>query len=445
MALEKTAQMDKAARLEFTRKLRPFIEGGDYEKVASQITPYVRVRLYEESFADNILAVRQVTEAELIPEIEEDSYYVITNVEQGTKRAVVANFMDRPSEDIIAGKRYKIPLGKHMSRQARKLKDELLAYNYDILQDAVEKDIFELGMLRDWKLINVFNECVRLSGKMHADVTNVASSGPVQIDKVHTNRLESVLNSGGRSGMPSRDELKTTRFLFNDHTRRDYPLLDTQTLGYNLAEDMFVNGMTVKTLQGITYISSIKNILLTEHEHVTLLTFASASPASATSVFVEGVTFTVPTSTPAASIAANVATQINASSNPAIRQTVDEATLVHVRAEVTATNQLRIIRSVVANNDTQAFEAPEPVVNFSAISGVTTAKGYDRYDIVWAFPDPEFMGEIVRVAGRDIEPEVWYTPGESMVNRVLREWFGMGMGNVNGVAKLRMQRARFLG
>lgn len=437
--------LDKTARQNFSRKIRPLIQGDQFDKVSAAITPYVRVRLYEDSFADRVLAVRTVTEAELIPEVGDDSFYVITNVEQATEQAVVANFIDRPSERYLAGQRYKVPLGKHITPVARKSKNELLAYNYDLLQDAAEKDVFELGMLRDWKLINILNECVRVSGRVHEDVVDFAKEGPVQIGKIHTNRLESVLNSGGRTGLPSKNELKTTRFLFNDHTRRDFSLLDLQTYGDRLAEEMFVSGMTVKTLQGIEYISSIKSRLLTEHEAVTLVKFAGAVEATETLV-VNGVSFSLAADAATAdAAAAGFAAAINASTNPAIRREVDDVETVYVRATASG-DTLRLAAAPAPNQEERSFISFDVPVDASGIAGgADVKKGTDRYDIVWAFPDPEFMGEIVRVAGRDIEPEIWKTPGEEMINRVMREWFGMGIGNVNGAAKLRMQRARFLG
>jgi hypothetical protein len=432
-------EMNKVA---FNQKVRPYIASNELDKVAAALEPYVKLRLYEDSFADRILAVRQVTEADLIPEIENDSFYVIGKVEQATEAAVVANFIDRPTERYISGKRYKIPLGKHKTPIARKQKDELMAYDYDILADAADKDVFELGILRDWKLIAAMNECIRFSGKQMDDVVGTSNSGAVQIDKIHINRLESVLNSGGRTGLPAKDELKATRLLFNDMTRRDFALLSQPTLGDELAGRVFTEGFTIDRIQGVQYISSIKHRLLTEHEYASLVTFSGAT-AAGHAVVVNGVSFDVEAGS-AELAAQKLADGINASTDPAIRTTADGHALPVVRAEVEGAT-VRVITVPVADAEDRLFIGGKVAVDASgsAVASVV-AEGFDRYDIVWAFPDEEFIGEIIRISGQDITTEMWKTNGEEMINRVCREWFGLGIGNYNGVAKMRLQRSRVL-
>jgi hypothetical protein len=438
--------LDKTARMDFKRKIQPYLQTGEFNKVAEKITPYVRVRLYEDSFADRILAVRQVPENELIPRTgTDDSYYVISNIEQGTEHALVSNFRGRAPERYLGGPRYEIPVGIHETPIAQKSKNELLAYNYDLLADAAEKDVQKLGELRDSQLLMMMNDAVALSGKQAKDVVDQATEGPVQIDKVHINRLASTLQTGGRSARPSSDILKATRFLFNDETRSDFSLLDYATLGHDLTREVFVGGFTEKTLQGIQFISSIKFGLLTEEEAVTLVTFEGAIGASSEDVVVAGVTFTVAANTAQADIAADLAAQINASADPAIKGSVDGQPYTDVRAEAVG-GVLRVIAPARFDWDSHTFTSRQVDLDVSGLTvAPTQAQGFDRYDILWAFPDAEFIGEIIRVAGRDIEPEIWKTPGEQMINRTMREWFGMGIGNYNGVAKLRMQRSRFLG
>ena len=432
--------MNKVA---FNQKVRPYIANNELDKVAAALEPYVKLRLYEDSFADRILAVRQVTEADLIPEIENDSFYVIGKVEQATEAAVVANFIDRPTERYISGKRYKIPLGKHKTPIARKQKDELMAYDYDILADAADKDVFELGILRDWKLIAAMNECVRFSGKKMDDVVSTASSGAHQIDKIHINRLESVLNSGGRTGLPAKDELKATRLLFNDMTRRDFALLSQPTLGDELAGRVFTEGFTIDRIQGVQYISSIKHRLLTEHEYATLVTFGAATGVGE-AITVNGVVLDVASAGSAELAAQKFADAINTSNDPAIRTTADGHALQIVRAEVEGATT-RVITVPVADAEERLFVGNKVAVDASAAANASVVgEGFDRYDIVWAFPDEEFIGEIIRISGQDITTEMWKTNGEEMINRVCREWFGLGIGNYNGVAKMRLQRARVL-
>ena len=438
-----TKEMTKVA---LNQQAKPYIQNDEFNKLASGVLdPYVKVRLYEDSFADRILAVRHVTEADLITEIKDDSFYVTGKVEQATEFAVAANFIDRPAERYISGKRYKIPLGKHKTAIARTQKDELMAYDYDILADAADKDVFELGMLRDWKLMCVLNECTRFSGKVTPDWLLANNALNMQVDKIHVLRLENTLNSGGRNGMPLPDKLKTTRLLFSDPVRADFALLNQTTLGDELAGRLFIEGFTVDRIQGIEYTSSIKEELLTEHEYVQLVKFTAATLASET-VTVNGVVIDVASAGSAVLAAKKLADGINSSTDAAINTTADDAPLRVIRA-VAEGDTVRISSVPMANEELRTFMGGTFAVSVAAVAGGKAAvvgTGYDRYDIMWAFPDEQYIGEIIRMNGRDIETEMWKTNGEETVNRVCREWFGLGIGNYNGVAKTRLQRARVL-
>jgi hypothetical protein len=433
----------------FNEKVRTFLGDDQYEKVAEAIRPYIRLRLYEDSFADEFLAVRPVSESELIRDTETDSFYVLSDVEQPTEQATVANFRDRPYERYLYGQRYEIPLGKHQTSIVRKNKEELMAYDYDLLSDAADKDVYELGVQRDVKFLKVLNECVRLSGKEHIDVTDNNQEGAVQIQKDHVNRLSTVLESGGRTGMPDENQLKTTQMLLNEDTKKDFGLLDLDQLGDDLTGEVFTDGFTRQQVQGVEYVSSIKKRLLTEHERSALITFNGGNAAVET-VTVEGESFDIDNAADAADAAEQLATAIQTTTpsdnKPGIVESVDGSPLRHVTAELHDSDTVRIAVTPPNNLDNRVFKSDSVTFDMSNFSGGTTAtKGYDRYDVIWAFPDSEFIGEIIRLSGRDVESEVWKTRGENEVNRRSWEYFGLGVGNLAGIAKLRMQRERHLG
>jgi len=422
---------DKTA---FKQKVRNLVVNGEFSKVADAITPYIRVRLYEESFTDRVLAVRNVSESDLQVEVGNDSYYVVSHVEQRTEKALVANFIDRPFEDYIAGERYKIPLGMHKTRQRQKSVHELKAYDYDILADAADKDVFELGNLKDWKLIQMLNACVGISGKVHEDVVDTASTGTVQIQKIHFNRLGAVLNTGGRTGVPSEDRLQVAKFLTHRQLIDDFALLDNTVFGDALLSDMFEKGVVAKNVLGTEYIASIKERFFTEHDAVALITMSGTS--SSDSVTIDGVQVAITDAQNGTASATELYTNINANTDLAA-------------AGITATNPsagvCRVVKKAAANEAARIYQADALTISDAgALTNVVT-KGYDRYDVLWSFPEPQFLGEIVRIAGTDVETEMWKTNGEQIVNAVSRENFGMGIGNANGVAKLRIQRARYNG
>jgi hypothetical protein len=443
-------QFDEMTKQATNEAIRPYIKSGELSKVAAAIEPYIQVRLYEESFADQLLPVRYVTEKEIIPELDNDSGYVIGKVEQPTAHAVVANFRDRPSERYIKGRRFRIPLGKHKTPVATKNKDELMFYDYDILGDAAQKDYNALGLLRDWKTLSVFRECTQISGKSE-DIVDAAKTGPLQIDSPHINRLETLLNSGTRSGRPSMDQLKTTRVLMNDDTRREFALLQFNRVGGDLAGRLFTEGFMIERVLGIEYMSSIKKNLLTEFEPVTLVEFSGAQAASAGTLTVNGVAFTLPASTSQENSASVLAGLINSSASAAIRQEIQdgedvEAYVVQHVYAVAEGNVLRIRAAAKPQFEDRIFAGDPLTVSLTGVTnGAVVGSGEDSFDVIWAFPDGNFMGELVRISGKDVYTEMWSTPGEEDINRVTREWFGLGIGNVNGAARLRVQRGRYNG
>ncbi|MCS4157676.1 hypothetical protein [Salinibacter ruber] len=432
----------------YNERIRSFVDDGEFDKVGEAIRPYIRVKLYEDSFADQILAVRPVTENDLQVDTETDSYYVLTDVEQGTEQATVANFRDRPYERYLYGNRFEIPLGEHQTPIVQKNKEELMAYDYDLLADAADKDVYELGIQRDVKLLTILNECVRISGKT-TDVTDDAQEGAVQIQKDHINDLSTLLESGTRTGMPAEDQLKATRMLINEDTRKDFGKLDLNQLGDNLTGEVFTDGFTREQVQGLEFMSSIKKRLLTEHERVTLVSFEAGNGSVDEDIMVEGEAITVNAAS-AAEAAQQLAEGIQSltplDGAPGIVEEVDGAVKRHVRAELFDDTTVRISRAPDNNLDDREFASHQITVDLSNFGGGTAqTKGYDRFDVMWAFPDEEFMGEIVRLSGKDVESEVWKTKGENEINRRSWEYFGLGIGNTEGVAKYRMQRARHLG
>jgi hypothetical protein len=417
---------DKTA---FRQKVRSLVVNGEFAKVAEAITPYVRLRLYEESFADRVLAVRTVTESDLQVEVADDSFYVVANVEQGTERAVVANFIDRPIEDYIKGARYKIPLGIHKTRQRRKNVHELKAYDYDILSDAADKDIFELGNLKDWKMLLMLQKCIDLSGKSQTDVQDTAITGPVQVSKIHFNRLGATLNTGGRTGVPSADRLQVAKYLTHRQLIDDLALLDHTTFGDPLTGDMFQKGVTVTSVLGTEYIASIKERFFTEHDAVAYATITGTANAGGETITIDGNVIAITGSGAAAAAAAELVTGVDA--------------LTGFSATDLTGGVVRIVKTASANETDRTFNASFTTAASETTHAVAFAAGVDGYDVIWAFPEPQFLGELIRVAGSDVETEMWKTNGEEMVNAVSREYFGMGLGNYNGVAKVRIQRSYF--
>jgi hypothetical protein len=256
----------------------------------------------------------------------------------------------------------------------------------------------------------------------------------VQIDKTHFNRLAATLNTGGRTSRPTKDRLQAEKFLTSRQLVEDLELLDSRTLGDPRTGDIFEQGALAifQTLLGQEMITSIKEWFFVDNEHVTLVKIGGSHSSGDSFGYGESFTLTG-TGSDAADTAAAVAAAINDSDVTA------NATVVGANDDV-----VRIVSEAVADENEQEWIGNDMGFSAGALNATIQKKGFDRYDLLWAFPSPEFIGEIVRVNGKGVKTEMWRDQAEDIVNRYSKEYFGLGVGNSNGAALLRSQRARLL-
>ena len=278
-------------RARFNQTLHDSVTSGDMKKIAVEISPYIKVRTYENSFQEAILRTRQVQPSELIPEPgSNDTFYVFGQVEQPTKTAVAVNFRGQSTEWYPAGRRFKIPIGKHLTKVSRKNEDELLAWDYDLFQDLNDKDIWELHWLRDLKFLYACMASVVQTGKWK-EFPLTGSLTVVRPDKIHFNESQNLLESGTRTGIPSKDTLKATKHLMSSTFYNDLALLESEGAGGDLVSDITINGYPATKILGTSYISSIKNFMFVQVDPAAILTYTDLSVANDT-VVVDGTTFT---------------------------------------------------------------------------------------------------------------------------------------------------------
>ena len=278
-------------RARFNQTLHDSVTSGDMRKIAIEISPYIKVRTYENSFQEAILRTRQVQPSELIPEPgSNDTFYVLGQVEQPTKTAVAVNFRGQATEWYPAGRRFKIPIGKHLTKVSRKNEDELLAWDYDLFQALNDKDIWELHWLRDLKFLYACMASVVQSGKWK-EFPLTGSLTVVRPDKIHFNESQNLLESGTRTGVPSKDTLKATKHLMSSTFYNDLALLESEGAGGDLVSDITINGYPATKILGTNYISSIKNFMFVQVDPVALITYTGISVAEDI-IVVDGTTFT---------------------------------------------------------------------------------------------------------------------------------------------------------
>lgn len=411
-------------------------KNGDFNKISNLMSDFIRVRVYEGCVLNQILGERIVTTNDLIPNIEDDSFYVLEQLEMRSENAVVATFADRPAERTVYAQRYKVPFGIHTTPIATLNTNNQLVFGYDLLGQAQEQDVMELGMLRDWRFLGMLNLCLEVSGKPTARLENEATADKVAPSKDFLREITDILEYGTAKGIPTKDRLLAKKYIFGDRTIKDFAVLNKDVLG-DMVGEVLVNGITFTTLLGLPFLTSIKQWFFTESDAVSFITVAVSGDGVNPKFSLNGVEHTLQgTFADTAAVTAAFVEKVNSISG--------------YEAKVTGTgtggSRVRVIRRAVTDQVSRIYSAPENVISaVSKIAFTEVKNGANVYDVGWAFPDPEFLGRVITLQGHEgMSSEVWKTHGVDQVNRVTKERFAAGIGNPAGVAKGLLQRSRFL-
>lgn len=438
-----TNEIDRAR---FQEKYAEAVREGNFPKIAAQMSPYIKVRIYENSVCTAILKPRTVQPSDLIPEEgHNDTFFVYGQVEQPTVNAAAINFRGQGETFVPGGRRFKIPLGRHMSKVSKKPQDELLAFDYDLFAELNDKDIFELHSLRDKKFLWACQASVITTGKWSSNLLS-GSATVVRPDKIHFTTNAQLLESGSRTAYPTEDTLKATKHLMGSTLWHDLNLWESEGAGGELVSNITINGYPATTILGTTYITSIKNTLYVEKDPVIEFTMTGVGVNTET-ITIDGSVYTWATSPGGVvgdkeiALGSDAATAATALYDVLVRD-LGQANACGVEWAFTNPSagvvRMRKQYDAVWNRfSPAAFATAETATN-----GAFGTAGFDLFDHIYTYPDADYLGEIVQIAGQEIESDMWKERGEKLteVCRRSAEFSGGGIGNINGISMSRLQR-----
>ena len=436
-------------RQRFHEKYAEAVSQGNYSKIAAQMSPYIKVRVYENSVVTAILKNRTVQTADLIPEEgHNDTFYVFGQVEQPTKDSVAVNFRGQSTTFTPGGRRFKIPVGRHMSKVSRKSEDELLTFNYDLFSELNDKDIFELHTLRDKKFLWACQAAV-LSTAKWVEYSLSGSATIVSPDKIHFTRNAQLLESGSRTAYPSEDTLKATKHLMGSTLWHDLNLWESEGAGGDFVSNVTINGYPAQQIMGITYITSTKNVLYVEKDPVVEFTFTGVN-VNTKVVTIDSISYTSATSPGAVvgdreyAIGANLTEAATNLYNVLVRDQGQTDCLGNNYVFSNPSAGVVRIRKTYDSNWNR-FSPAAMTLAEDETNGAFGTPGFDIYDHIYTYPDEDYIGEVLQIAGREIETDMWKERGEK-TNEVCRratECSGGAIGNVNAIALARLQRYKY--
>jgi hypothetical protein len=145
---------------------------GKMDKLAADTGTYIRERVRETSFQDEIIIPKQITALECDRSLIHDEPIKICEIEPNSSAAIV-NFRGSHIDKWIEGKRYELSFQKIETETLKKTEAELMAYHYQIT--AVLEDIMvkEIATVKDTAFISLCNAIIASQG---ADSETTVSS-----------------------------------------------------------------------------------------------------------------------------------------------------------------------------------------------------------------------------------------------------------------------------
>lgn len=220
---------------------------------------YFRTEIRSNGIRRQITPPVQVTKDMFDPSETSDIPIIYAEVAPRSSGAYMVSFETGPKNENIYGNKIRIELNRIMTKKYSIDKIRLDAYKMpllEILEDLLLKDIMDvednvtIGLDKEicgpLNTVNPWMGCRRY----------VTCGGISREALVHL-----------KKGMPvAPGHLMTKKFLMNDLTYFDLGALDRVEVGGDMAQEMFVNGVTTSKIQGIDTVVTIKTDLIPTKE-----------------------------------------------------------------------------------------------------------------------------------------------------------------------------------
>ena len=218
---------------------------------------YIKDKLRETSFFDQILPPTPVDENELVPGVsegttttvpgvasdsQEDTVRVIRDIQIGGQ-AMLIDFRGQPTAKFFDGKRFSIPFGTVSTLLYEKTQQELLASKYDIMKVLEDTAYLETHTQRDTKFLAYCALAIAQTSQ------SLAVSGPLQRNAFRILQHPALKN-----------QLEAKVTLLSKTAFTDLGLLDQIDLGDRVSE-VTENGFVLAKIAGMKFVVSLKSDL----------------------------------------------------------------------------------------------------------------------------------------------------------------------------------------
>lgn len=234
---------------------------GIRKQAEDKVNNYLRLRQREEGFARKFYDVADVTPADLDKQVDTPLPVIVKDMEPNSAGAYTVPFGTSPMDSNLTAPRYRVMFDRIMSRRYVADVNELLTYDMDIRQifnDFILKDILAE---EDRKFMATVDSIV-VPGTPNTVNTALDACQTIEAGAIDRPNLANAM----RGLAATNRRLNAVAGLVNNYTIWDVVALDRNTIGGDLAEDLFTNGFTERTIMGLKWNITIKNDLVADQD-----------------------------------------------------------------------------------------------------------------------------------------------------------------------------------
>lgn len=219
---------------------------------------YVKIELMEAAFSRAIIPQEPITTADCQRNVNDNSLYLIRDIEPGASAVGVDN-LGEPDGQYIKGERYIIPIVNFATKRFQITVEDLRAYQYKITKRIEDKSVPVLEKLEDKMFLRLVGAAVDVNGAGSCKtVAGTDTTNDLRIAALDFVKLKNTLASGINGSDPRRKEVGC--ILMCQEAFESAVILPSA--GDDFGKDRVLNGITTDTLYGTKIVRTIKSDLL---------------------------------------------------------------------------------------------------------------------------------------------------------------------------------------
>jgi hypothetical protein len=260
--------------------LQQLSDPGARSKIAARFGGYIRDRLREASFAEQVLPPENVDKSQCQVSTQHDSLVKIEFLEPKS-RAMVVTFRGEPRAQFIRGEKVEVPFITVMSDMFQKPEQEFLAYSFPIGKVIEQNAVRDLGEVQDREFTIHIEAAVQAlqdeanGGTATALNATGIAAGSVVESSVTKGELARVATADNATVLPIQrpDIVRLIKLLDGNRLESDLILMTSvdwddilqwtvEDQGDKIQSETAVNGYKYNLLLGKRYVKTIKTDVL---------------------------------------------------------------------------------------------------------------------------------------------------------------------------------------